>query len=310
MECRALPGGTRSTPSSSRHPSRRIRRWPEFVDTFPATLEDDVLYISIDFCTCAHLCACGCGEEVVTPLSPTQWSFTYNGKDVSLRPSVGNWTLETRWETKLAALAEAEQALQAARDTLPPSPGRSELEKLAADLPGLWQAPTTSNKDRKRLPRTLIADVTLLPEPDRGAARIGIRWRTGASDELRVPRSVHRGTAVRSPSPAVAMVTRLGQTTDTHELAGLLNAAGMITATDARSTPKPCSGSGTPTTSPPRTPTPTARSASPTPPAGSAPASASSTTGSRPANSPPAAAPATGSASPGPTASRPNAVAA
>ena len=45
-------------------------------------------------------------------------------------------TLETRWETKLAALAEAEQALQAARDTLPPLPGRSELEKLAADLPG------------------------------------------------------------------------------------------------------------------------------------------------------------------------------
>jgi hypothetical protein len=103
------------------------------------------------------------------------------------------------------------------------------LEKLAADLPGLWHASTTSNKDRKRLLRTLIADVTLLPEPDRDAARIGIRWRTGASDELRVARAVHPGTAVRSPSPAVAMVTRLGPTTDTHELAGLLNAAGMTT---------------------------------------------------------------------------------
>jgi DNA invertase Pin-like site-specific DNA recombinase len=138
-------------------------------------------------------------------------------------------TLETRWETKLAALVEAEQALEAARHTLPPLPGRSELEKLAADLPGLWHAPTTSNKDRKRLLRTLIADVSLLPEPEHGQARIGIRWRTGASDELRVPRSVHRGTAVRSPSPAVDMVTRLGPTTDTHELARLLNAAGMTT---------------------------------------------------------------------------------
>ena len=37
-------------------------------------------------------------------------------------------------------------------------------------LPGLWRASTTSNKDRKRLLRTLIADVTLLPEPDRGRA--------------------------------------------------------------------------------------------------------------------------------------------
>src|SRR5207247_3017891 len=60
-------------------------------------------------------------------------------------------TLEARWETKLAALSEADQALQTARDTLPPLPSRAELEKLAADLPGLWQAPTTSHKDRQRL---------------------------------------------------------------------------------------------------------------------------------------------------------------
>ena len=138
-------------------------------------------------------------------------------------------SLETRWEAKLAALAQAEQALAAARDTLPPLPERAELEKLAADLPGLWQAPTTSNKDRKRLLRTVIADITLLPEPDHGKARIGIRWHTGASDELRVDRAVHPGTAVRSPSPAVDMVTRLGPTTGTDEMVGMLNAAGLTT---------------------------------------------------------------------------------
>lgn len=138
-------------------------------------------------------------------------------------------SLETRWETKLASLLEAEQTLEAARDALPPLPGRPELEILAADLPGLWHAPTTSNKDRKRLLRTVIADITVLPEPDHGHARIGIRWHTGASDELRVPRCVHRGAAVRSSAPAVEMVTRLGPTTDTHELAGMLNAAGITT---------------------------------------------------------------------------------
>src|SRR5680860_1153652 len=63
-------------------------------------------------------------------------------------------TLETRWETKLAALAQAEQALEAARESLPPLPGRADLEQLAADLPALWHAPTTSAKDRKRLLRT------------------------------------------------------------------------------------------------------------------------------------------------------------
>src|SRR6266568_3054925 len=87
-------------------------------------------------------------------------------------------SLEARWEARLAALAEAEQALDAARDALPPLPGRAELEKLAADLPALWHAPATSSKDRKRLLRTLIADITLLPEPDQAKVRIGIRWHT------------------------------------------------------------------------------------------------------------------------------------
>jgi transposase len=50
-------------------------------------------------------------------------------------------------------------------DTLPPLPTRAQLEALAADLPGLWHAATTSHKDRKRLLRTLIADITLLPDP-------------------------------------------------------------------------------------------------------------------------------------------------
>jgi DNA invertase Pin-like site-specific DNA recombinase len=138
-------------------------------------------------------------------------------------------TLEARWEARLTALAEAEQALDTARDALPPLPSRAELEKLAADLPALWHAPATSARDRKRLLRTLIADVTVLPEPDRAKVRIGIRWHTGATDELRVGRPVHRGTARRSPSRAVEMVRQLGPVTPAAELAGLLNAAGMVT---------------------------------------------------------------------------------
>jgi len=138
-------------------------------------------------------------------------------------------SLEARWEARLAALAEAEQALEAASDSLPPLPGRAELEKLAADLPALWHAPATSSKDRKRLLRTLIADVTLLPEPDQAKVRIGIRWHTGATDELRVARAMHPGTARRSPSPAVEMIRRLGPVTPAAELAGQLNAAGLTT---------------------------------------------------------------------------------
>src|SRR5215472_17055278 len=70
-------------------------------------------------------------------------------------------SLEQRWEAKLGALAEAEAALAASQAELARLPGRDELEVLAVDLPRLWNAPTTSDKDRKRLLRTLIADVTL-----------------------------------------------------------------------------------------------------------------------------------------------------
>jgi excisionase family DNA binding protein len=138
-------------------------------------------------------------------------------------------TLESRWEAQLAVLAEAEQVLESARDCLPALPDRAELEKTAADLPALWHAPTTSDKDRKRLLRTLIADVTVLPEPDPAKARIGIRWHTGATDEVSVTRPVHPGTAHKSPLEAVELVTRLGPTTGNDELAARLNTAGITT---------------------------------------------------------------------------------
>ena len=113
-------------------------------------------------------------------------------------------TLEARWEAKLAALADAGQALAAAQDALPPLPDRASLAKLAAGLPALWHAPTTTARDRKRLLRTLIADVTLLPEADRAKARIGIRWHTGAADEIVIDRPGPTGMPAPTPTPATA----------------------------------------------------------------------------------------------------------
>ena len=66
----------------------------EFVEYIPDTLDDGRLYVSIRFATVAHKCCCGCGIEVVTPLSPTDWKLTFDGKSISLYPSVGNWGLD------------------------------------------------------------------------------------------------------------------------------------------------------------------------------------------------------------------------
>ena len=68
----------------------------EFVEFIPAELQERTLYISIRFATVSHLCACGCKNKVVTPLKPTQWKFVFDGKTISLHPSVGNWSFPCR----------------------------------------------------------------------------------------------------------------------------------------------------------------------------------------------------------------------
>jgi hypothetical protein len=69
---------------------------PAFIEFVPDRLEPGVVYISIAFGTMAHSCCCGCGSEVVTPLSPAGWRFDYDGETISLDPSIGNWALACR----------------------------------------------------------------------------------------------------------------------------------------------------------------------------------------------------------------------
>ena len=57
----------------------------------PPSLEPGVLYVSTKYGTAAHLCACGCGEKVRTPLGPTEWAVTETPGGPTLSKSVGNW---------------------------------------------------------------------------------------------------------------------------------------------------------------------------------------------------------------------------
>jgi len=69
---------------------------PESVEFIPAHLEEGVLYISGRYRTAVHKCCCGCGQEVVTPLSAAEWSVKSNGDRVSLWPPIGNWSYPCR----------------------------------------------------------------------------------------------------------------------------------------------------------------------------------------------------------------------
>ena len=135
-------------------------------------------------------------------------------------------TLETQWEARLNQLADAEAALADVRAQLPVLPDSAALEHLAGDVHALWSAPTTTDRDRKRLLRTLISDVTVLPESDRRKISIGIRWHTGATE--RITRS--RLTAPRTPPTAMAMIRDVAPTHTNRQIAEVLNTAGHRSA--------------------------------------------------------------------------------
>jgi len=79
---------------------------------------------------------------------------------------------------------------------------------LAADLPPLWTAPTTSDKERKRLLRTPVADVTPTSQASGDEVRIGVRWRSGASELLAARRPPPPYEANRTPNSAVELIAQ------------------------------------------------------------------------------------------------------
>lgn len=138
-------------------------------------------------------------------------------------------SLEQRWEAKLSALAEAEGTVAVAQTALPPLPPRAVLEGLASDLPRLWAAPSTSHKDRKRLVRALVADVTVTSEAIGDTIRVGIHWSAGAMEELVVERrSQSLPSHCRTPDATIAFVRNRWQQGD-DEICQALTAAGLLT---------------------------------------------------------------------------------
>jgi hypothetical protein len=68
----------------------------KFVEFVPEDIQPNTLYVSVEYGTAVHKCCCGCGEEVVTPLTPTDWKLKFDGESVSLAPSIGNWSFKCR----------------------------------------------------------------------------------------------------------------------------------------------------------------------------------------------------------------------
>jgi hypothetical protein len=61
------------------------------VQYIPKNLEPGILYVAEEFGAAVHLCACGCGLKVSTPLRPVGWTLEESAAGATLFPSIGNW---------------------------------------------------------------------------------------------------------------------------------------------------------------------------------------------------------------------------
>ncbi len=142
--------------------------------------------------------------------------------------------LETEWNTALQQVADA-QAELARRETTRPrtlSPAeRAAILALGDDLEAVWAAPTTTDKDRKQLLRTLLDEVNITlrrDDPEPGAGLV-LRWKGGAISELTVPLR-RRQPKIRTEEDTIALIRRLAAHYPDAVIAGILNRQHRTTA--------------------------------------------------------------------------------
>jgi DNA invertase Pin-like site-specific DNA recombinase len=133
-------------------------------------------------------------------------------------------TLEREWNEKLTVVEQLEQeyvTLPKSRLEFTSSEDRQRVMELAQDLPVLWEAPTTTQSQRKQLVRFLIKDVSL--NHTKKLIEVNIRWQTGALTPLVLPRLLKNWEERQT---AVAVVNRIRALAATHtdrQIAELLN---------------------------------------------------------------------------------------
>jgi len=147
--------------------------------------------------------------------------------------------LETEWENRLRDLHVAEAELHRRQQQQPPPIGpeqRQRILALGADLQQVWTAPTTTDRDRKELLRTLLEEVIITLNRAERIGQLRMRWRGGTltTIELSLPR--YQPPGVRTDEDTIELLTRLARFYPDDLIAGILNRQGRKTAYGERFT--------------------------------------------------------------------------
>ena len=141
-------------------------------------------------------------------------------------------TLEQKLETALAAVIREQSKLAAVESARPmplTDPERKALATLARDLPRLWDAETTTHRDRKLLLRTLISEVIVTVHTETRQADVEIAWEGGARTELAVKINGLVPGRHRLGEEAIELIRRLAEHHDDRQIAAILTRQGYRT---------------------------------------------------------------------------------
>jgi len=143
-------------------------------------------------------------------------------------------TLEQRWNDAMQRLHDLEAELAAFEQQtmrVVTAEQKRQIMQLAEDFPRLWTAPTTTHRDRKRILRLLVRDVTVSKGSEPKTIRLNIRWQGGATETLELLLPPNRADAMRYPEAFVSRVRELSVDHHDDEIAQLLGAEGYQSST-------------------------------------------------------------------------------
>src|SRR5271169_4336661 len=121
-------------------------------------------------------------------------------------------TLETRWNDAMQRLHDLEAELAAFEQKTMravTAEQKRQILQLAKDFPRLWAASTTKPRDRKRILRLLVRDITVLKEPEPKLVRLQVRWQGGETETLQIQMPQNRADVIRYPEAFVARLREL-----------------------------------------------------------------------------------------------------
>ena len=131
--------------------------------------------------------------------------------------------LESEWEQRLRELEQAKAELARRERERPRALSAEDRHRLLADLQSVWEAPTTTARDRKELLRALLEEVIVTMFKAEQRARLTLRWRGGSLIDIDLDLPRRSAATVRTNEGTIALVRRLAAHYPDAVIAGILN---------------------------------------------------------------------------------------